>query len=706
MNSSVYIFGNLRNGYVQYPDDYAQEVLGSFAIKSKSKTQVIVHRDKNLMYYGYVRRLDVTGQYIGFCVLLNGVMLSKMDSLFVMFEKAFAELVSQAEIIQMDGIGNIVSTTNQLTDKQQEVERILNYLRGETERLEHSASKLPPVNYGIAQDSIVMFSVSEVEKKIVDASVSYGYTCITKDDGYDTPLLAGLRSVLRGQSIGMPSSPNPPLSTMTVRNDRQVGTSSLGHFNKSSSSKTLLSVLLVIMIIIGSVTTVWLIVNKDKGTIDDVVEEIPQERIIYQSRVNVKNCFIVISKKSLSLRVYEGANTDTTLVAVFPVCLSKNKGQKYTAGDNKTPECSMDNPFRVTQIEDASTWRYDFGDGRGYILAYGHWFIRLNSEFSGIGIMGSTNNERSVPGRESSGSIRLKDDDLDFLKEHYVFEGMKVVIKSEEEGLYDFEKRCTMLIENSDIPKKQNGSPNARDNSYSKGSGIDLRNRDLIFSVGGVSFCLKYVEGGTFIMGATDEQAEYAEKGEFPTHSVTLHDYYLGETEVTQELWEEVMGYNPANTIGASLPIENISWNDCADFIRELNNRTGKTFRLPTEAEWEYAARGGIYSRQCVYSGSDNAEEVGWVKSNCDGSTHPVGTRNSNELGIYDMTGNVCEWCQDWMSNYNSTDQVNPVGPNSGTARVGRGGGWCNSSLKNRVSTRFAGKTTYRDYNLGFRIAM
>lgn len=231
-------------------------------------------------------------------------------------------------------------------------------------------------------------------------------------------------------------------------------------------------------------------------------------------------------------------------------------------------------------------------------------------------------------------------------------------------------------------------------------------NRDLVFSVGGVSFCLKFVEGGTFIMGATDEHAEFAEKEEYPTHSVTLHDYYLGETEVTQELWEEIMGYNPANTIGESLPIENISWNDCADFIRELNNRTGKTFRLPTEAEWEYAARGGIYSRQCVHSGSDNAEEVGWVKSNCNGSTHPVGTRNPNELGIYDMTGNVCEWCQDWMSNYTSTDQINPVGPNSGTARVGRGGGWCNSSLKNRVSTRFAGKTTYRDYNLGFRIAM
>ena len=235
---------------------------------------------------------------------------------------------------------------------------------------------------------------------------------------------------------------------------------------------------------------------------------------------------------------------------------------------------------------------------------------------------------------------------------------------------------------------------------------VQHRNRDLTFMVGGVSLCLKYVEGGTFMMGATDEQREYAEKEEFPAHTVTLHDYYIGETEVTQELWEEVMGYNPANTIGASLPIENVSWNDCIDFIRELNRQTGKTFRLPTEAEWEYAARGGVSSCQYLYSGSDIAEEVGWIKSNCGGRTHPVGTRNPNELGIYDMTGNVCEWCQDWMSDYSSTSLVNPTGPRNGTARVGRGGGWCNSSARNRVSTRFAGKTTYRDYNLGFRIAM
>lgn len=216
-------------------------------------------------------------------------------------------------------------------------------------------------------------------------------------------------------------------------------------FSKSTTNKKRNNLLVILLIVLA---IVWLIANVLNDSSDNVEfsEEIPQERIIYQSDVNVKNCFIVISKKSLSLKVYEGSNTDTVLVAVFPACLSKNKGQKHTAGDYKTPECSMDNPFRVNQINDASTWRYDFGDGRGPILAYGHWFIRLNSEFSGIGIMGSTNNEQSVPGRESSGSVRLKDDDLNYLKEHYVFEGMKVVIKSEEEGLYDFEKKSLLAI--------------------------------------------------------------------------------------------------------------------------------------------------------------------------------------------------------------------------------------------------------------------
>ena len=250
-----------------------------------------------------------------------------------------------------------------------------------------------------------------------------------------------------------PLPPTPVMSSKkedsrskTERDNRILST----HTVNRSSNKSSIIMLIIILAVIGSGIAVWFFVNTfdNKGNIqeDNVNEEIPQERVIYQSNVNTKNCFIVISKKSLSLKVYEGSNTDTTLVAVFPACLSRNKGQKHTAGDNRTPECSMDNPFRINQITDASTWRYDFGDGRGSILAYGNWFIRLNSEFSGIGIMGSTNNEQSVPGRESSGSVRLRDNDLDYLKEHYVFEGMKVVIKSEDEGLYNFEKRCLQKI--------------------------------------------------------------------------------------------------------------------------------------------------------------------------------------------------------------------------------------------------------------------
>ena len=251
----------------------------------------------------------------------------------------------------------------------------------------------------------------------------------------------------------IPTSPSfPPISSAQSKKDEplptiaQASKADSTYSTGSSYGKSFLIVLLVIVAIIGGgLAILYLIVgldDQDKEQRRVVVEEIPQESIVYQSNVNVKNCFIVISKKSLSLKVYEGSNTDTTLVAVFPVCLSKNKGQKYSAGDCKTPECSRNNPFRINQIVDASTWCFDFGDGRGSILAYGHWFIRLNSKFSGIGIMGSTNNEQSVPGRESSGSVRLRDDDLDYLKDHYVFEGMKVVIKGEDEGLYDFEKRC------------------------------------------------------------------------------------------------------------------------------------------------------------------------------------------------------------------------------------------------------------------------
>ena len=176
-------------------------------------------------------------------------------------------------------------------------------------------------------------------------------------------------------------------------------------------------------------------------SMENLFRDISSRQIINTVQ-NKYDCFIVISKKEHSLKVYEVVGNDTLLISVFPACLSRNKGQKQGPGDMRTPESSMTNPFTICQIQDASTWRFDFGDGRGRIHAYGHWFLRLETGFDGIGIQGSTNNASSVPGRDSSGSIRLKDEDIIYLKENYAYLGMSVIIKQEEEGLFGFEKRC------------------------------------------------------------------------------------------------------------------------------------------------------------------------------------------------------------------------------------------------------------------------
>ena len=160
------------------------------------------------------------------------------------------------------------------------------------------------------------------------------------------------------------------------------------------------------------------------------------------TRKSTKSSFIVISKKDLNLRVYDVVKGDTVLLQEFPVCLSKNKGNKQRKGDMKTPESPKGKPFRISQIQNASSWHHDFKDGRGSIKAYGHWFLRLVTPgHSGIGIHGSTNNESSVPGRASEGCIRLLDTDIITLKEKYAYVGMPVIIKAENEGLYDWEKK-------------------------------------------------------------------------------------------------------------------------------------------------------------------------------------------------------------------------------------------------------------------------
>ena len=139
---------------------------------------------------------------------------------------------------------------------------------------------------------------------------------------------------------------------------------------------------------------------------------------------------------------------------------------------------------------------------------------------------------------------------------------------------------------------------------------------------------------------------------ESPVHSVTLSSYYMGETEVTQALWKAVMGNNPSRFKGDNLPVENVSWNDCQEFIRKLKQKTGKNFRLPTEAEWEYAARGGKKSNGYKYSGSNNIGSVAWYDDNSSNQIHAVKGKRLNELGLYDMSGNVWEWCSDWYGQY------------------------------------------------------
>ena len=225
------------------------------------------------------------------------------------------------------------------------------------------------------------------------------------------------------------------------------------------------------------------------------------------------------------------------------------------------------------------------------------------------------------------------------------------------------------------------------------------------FTVNGVKFTMVPVEGGTFTMGATSEQGSDAEEDEKPAHKVTLSDYYIGQTEVTQALWEAVMGSNPSFFEGDNLPVEQVSWNDCQVFIQKLNQLTGKQFRLPTEAEWEYAARGGRKSQGYKYAGGNNIGSVAWYTGNSGIATHPIGTKQANELGIYDMSGNVYEWCSDWYGDYTSSSQSDPQGPSSGSGRVGRGGDYGSSAGYCRVSNRYGILPGCRGDNLGLRLS-
>lgn len=229
---------------------------------------------------------------------------------------------------------------------------------------------------------------------------------------------------------------------------------------------------------------------------------------------------------------------------------------------------------------------------------------------------------------------------------------------------------------------------------------------DKQFKVGKVAFRLKPVEGGDFIMGASQSRGDDCESDELPGHKVLIQSFYMGQFEVTQELWEEIMGDNPSLFNGENLPVENVSWDNCQTFIKRLNERTGAKFRLPTEAEWEYAARGGKKSKGYKYSGGNDLSAVAWYKSNSSGTTHAVGQKTANELGLYDMSGNVWEWCQDWYGKYNSLVKLNPEGVSSGNYRVHRGGSWLMTELYCPVSFRYCDAPDCTYSQLGFRLCL
>ncbi len=232
--------------------------------------------------------------------------------------------------------------------------------------------------------------------------------------------------------------------------------------------------------------------------------------------------------------------------------------------------------------------------------------------------------------------------------------------------------------------------------------------------VGNVDLRMVYVEGGTFTMGCTYEQSGECDDDEKPTHQVMLDDYYIGETEVTQALWREVMGSEPTENggwttkygRGNNYPAYYVSYEDVQEFIKRINRKTGLTFRLPTEAEWEYASRGGNKSRGYKYSGSNDINNVAWYDGNSDIKTHPVKSKQANELGLYDMSGNVWEWCQDLYGNYGSDSLRNPQEPSSGSDCVNRGGAWGSDARYCRVTNRDYDYPSHGGLNVGFRLVL
>ncbi len=228
----------------------------------------------------------------------------------------------------------------------------------------------------------------------------------------------------------------------------------------------------------------------------------------------------------------------------------------------------------------------------------------------------------------------------------------------------------------------------------------------LTVNIKGVKFYMIHVKGGTFSMGATPEQIIHIMENETPVQTVTLDDYYIGQTEVTQALWEAVMGSNPSEHVDDNFPVESVTWHECKQFTDKLKEITGLPFRLPTEAEWEYAARGGNKSKGFQFAGDSTLYNVAWYYKNAQGITQYVGGKQTNELGLYDMSGNVWEFVEDWFDNYSEEPKINPHGPKTGTDHIIRGGSCFSFNWACRVALRRDVLPEFKYNDIGLRLAL
>ena len=261
----------------------------------------------------------------------------------------------------------------------------------------------------------------------------------------------------------------------------------------------------------------------------------------------------------------------------------------------------------------------------------------------------------------------------------------------------------------AEIGRKLFGSETVVANNGANNSAKNISNgSDIIeVKVRNVTFEMVKVKAGTFVMGCTSEQGNDCDSDESPYHKVTISkDYYIGRYEVSQELWEAVMGNNPSKFVGFDNPVEMVNYNECLAFCSELSRLTGKQFRLPTEAEWEYAARGGHQATVSAYAGSSIPDNVAWHSGNSASKTHTIGQKSPNELGIYDMSGNVWEWCSDWYKLYPRDAQTDPTGPAYGSYRIIRGGSWYENAASCRVANRKTFPYSNRFYDLGLRVVL